>query len=159
MSGAQLTATRSYGAASFLLEMALGEAQLRERFGRALFDWRKRRGRGDAKRFSQAAAAGELEVSLRTYQHWEAAKHLPRSWADIEAVCEAIGVDAAVILGDAPAEEPRHLRAVSPGSEDPLDRLEERLTAALEVVQEAQAELLALRESRRAASGSPPRRG
>lgn len=135
MVGAKLAATGTGGLSTFLLEMALDEARLRERFAAALLDWRKRRGGGDAERFPQLEAARELGAGYRTYQHWEAADHLPRRWADVERILELIGATNSDLFAEDEPPAPIELEGASddPSQEPLLAELAELRTAIARV--------------------------
>lgn len=128
--------------------MALDEAKLRERFSAALVAWRTRRGGGDPKRFPQGDAAREVGVSLRTYQHWEGREHMPRRWADVEAVCGTIGIDSAAILSDADdLSETNGQRASSDPVEPKPTPLDAGIDRLLAEQQETRLEVERLREA------------
>lgn len=96
------TATFNVARATFLLEMALDRAQMKERLARVLLEERTKRGHGDPRRFPQPEMARLLSVALRTYQRWEAPDDpmLPY-WRNLEQIAATLDRDLADLVGDA----------------------------------------------------------
>lgn len=113
-----IAATRDSVRATFLLEVALDEARTRQRVADFLLQERSRRGHGDARRFPQPKMADLLGVSLRTYQHWEAADTMP-TWRNLEEVAGRLKVDVTDIIGEVSPE------VAAAGETEILDRLDE----------------------------------
>lgn len=92
---------------TFLLEVALDRARVKQRLAIALVDERSRRGGGDARRFPQPEMARELGYSLRQYQRLENPDDpsLPR-WGELEQIAERLGLDADRLFGDDGDEPP-----------------------------------------------------
>lgn len=94
--GVKESATTARQRATFLLEVALDEAQIKERLAAALREWRGRR--------SQLDVYAETGLSYRQYQRLENAQSLPR-WRTLEAIAERTGIDLADIVGDGEERE------------------------------------------------------
>jgi transcriptional regulator with XRE-family HTH domain len=98
------SATLHDARATFLLEVALDRARLKQRLAEALHRERVRRGGGDARRFPQPKMAELLGYSLRQYQRLENSEdpNLP-SWNDLERIAEVLELDAGELFA---SEEP-----------------------------------------------------
>lgn len=121
-----LAATHDGCRASFLLEVALDRARIKQRLAAILFAERERRGGGDARRFPQPEMARLLGYSLRQYQRLEDPddQNLP-NWSDLERIMGVLDLDATAIFENGqvpptppPPNELRELR-------DHLDRQHE----------------------------------
>lgn len=101
-----MSATLNDARATFLLEVALDRARLKQRLAEALYRERVLRGGGEARRFPQPKMAELLDYSLRQYQRLENADdpNLP-SWNDLERIADRLDLDAAALFGDAEDEE------------------------------------------------------
>jgi transcriptional regulator with XRE-family HTH domain len=119
-----MTATRERARATFLLQVALDEARTRQRIAAALLAARARLGGGDARRFPQPKMAEVLGVSLRTYQHWEAAETMPR-WRNLEEIADRLEVDVSELVGSGDAGQATE----SDGSRDLQRQILEELSA------------------------------
>lgn len=101
-----LSATRDVGRATFLLEVALDRARMKERLAAVLLAERAKRGHGDPRRFAQPAMADLLGYSLRQYQRLEDPDdpNLP-GWSKLEAIADKLGLEASGLFGgDADAQ-------------------------------------------------------
>lgn len=96
-----VSATWSDAGATFLLEVALDRARLKQRLAAVLYEERVKRGGGDARRFPQPKMAALLDYSLRQYQRLEDPDDggLP-SWADLERIADRLDLDGATLFGD-----------------------------------------------------------
>lgn len=136
-----LSATGNGGRATFLLEVALDRARIKQRFAKLLYDERVRRGGGDARRFPQPEMAQLLGIGMRQYQRWEDPDDgsLPY-WRNIEAIGEKLDVDVSDLFNAVqqlePEESPepadlaslrRELATEIGRLRDVTDQLEERL--------------------------------
>lgn len=95
----QTSATSARGLSTFLLEMALDEARIRERLSERLLAERETRGGGNTRRFPQPMMADLLDVTLRTYQEWEGAVRVP-SWRNLEKIAERLGIEITELFED-----------------------------------------------------------
>lgn len=137
---ANLSATRDGGRSTFLLEVALDRARMKQRLAAALLAQRVERGGGDARRFPQPAMAQLLGYSLRQYQRLEDPDdpNLP-TWNNIESIGDKLGLNASELFGDEPeGEQPA---ATPPLTTDEvlqrLDRIERTVESLVQVVTEA----------------------
>lgn len=111
--GVKESATTARQRATFLLEVALDEARIKERLAAALRKWRGPRSQLDVYR--------ETGLSYRQYQRLENAQSLPR-WRTLEELAERTGIDMAEIVGgDEEAE------AAEPTRDDEIHALREEL--------------------------------
>jgi len=149
---ANLSATHDVGRSTFLLEVALDRARMKQRLAAALLAQRVERGGGDARRFPQPAMAQLLGYSLRQYQRLEDPDdpNLP-TWNNIEAISAKLNLNASAIFGeDEPVEEPP--APATPPSDDLLFQKVEALETAVEALRTEIREALGLPSTRRAAS-------
>lgn len=139
--------------ATFLLEMALDQARIRQRIAERLTAWR------ESKNLIQPDAARVLGLSARQYQRLEKAQSTPR-WRTIEQVAERMEISVADLIG---MEELASLPASSqpPRTVDLDDERFERLFAELQILRDGQAGIQAAQESieKRLDALSAPRRG
>ena len=96
-----MSATRGDARATFLLEVALDRARLKQRLAETLLRERVERGGGEARRFPQPRMAELLGYSLRQYQRLEDPNDasLP-TWTDLERIADRLDLDASEIFGD-----------------------------------------------------------
>ena len=109
----QIAATNNRALSTFLLEMALDEAHIRERLAALLLAERAKRGGGDARRFPQPRMAALIEVETRAYQDWEAGVRIPK-WSNLEKIAEVLKLEVADLVGDSVqplVEEPKTQKA------------------------------------------------
>lgn len=126
---ANLSATRDGGRATFLLEVALDRARLKQRLAAVLLAERTERGLGDARRFPQPAMAAVLGYSLRQYQRLEDPDdpNLP-SWNNIEVIADKLGLDPSDLFGDDGSEpKPTENGSATPPPQSELDALRQDL--------------------------------
>lgn len=126
-----MTATPGVTRGTFLLEVALDRARVKQRLAAALTRERERRGGDDARRFPQPKMAELLGYSLRQYQRLEDPDDpsLPR-WDDLEKIADKLGLEGDELFGDATAE-PTTPEVASDAREARLDQLEARLEAGV----------------------------
>lgn len=150
-----LTATRDGGRATFLLEVALDRALVKQRLAAALLAERERRGGGDARRFPQPQMALLLGYSLRQYQRLEDGndQSLP-SWSDLDRIADTLGLDAGELFGEVSREDGPP--APASGGIDHAPLLERLLQEILEI-REGQ-DAIAQRLERLEARPTRPRR-
>lgn len=131
-----LAATTGGGRATFLLEMALDRARLKERLAARLFAERAARGHGDARRFPQPEMARLIGYSIRQYQRLEDPddQSLP-SFADLERIAGVLEFDVADLFADDDRVE------VTPSSDDEIAELRAEVAAALRQVEAERAEI------------------
>lgn len=146
-----VSATRRDGLSTFLLEMALDKARMKERLAAVLLEERKKRGHGDARRFPQPEMASLLGYSLRQYQRLEDPNEgsMP-VWGDLYEILDKLGRPHTDIFGD---EEPPPVEPPpdEPESGDPIKALSERFST----LERQMARIERLLESQ-ASTGSEP---
>lgn len=132
-----MSATWNATRSTFLLEVALDQARVRQRLAAALLRERGKRGRGDARKYPQPEMARLLNLSLRQYQRIEAGESMPR-WRTLEQMADRLDITVADLIGDS---DEAISEAAVPGEEwsrvfdrldeilGRLDRLEERSPA------------------------------
>lgn len=86
-----MTATTARHRATFMLEVALDAANVRERLAAALREWRGTR--------PQLAVYQLTGLSYRQYQRVENAQSMPR-WRNLEQLAERTGIDLAHVIGE-----------------------------------------------------------
>ena len=134
----KVSATHNRAMSTFLLEMALDEARLRQRLGERLLAEREQHGGGNARRFPQPRMAELLGVTLRTYQDWEGGNRVP-SWRNLEEIAAKLNVPVSELVGDAEtAAEEQPEATPSPDLVlQRLDQLEQSVESLRQVVVEA----------------------
>lgn len=139
----QVAAKSARGLSTFLLEMALDESRMRERFAAKLLAERTRRGGGDARRYPQPQMAELLGTTLRSYQGWEAGERMPR-WRNLERIAATLAWNVSELFED--DELPPEPEA------DRLTALEAKVSAGFHALEEA-IEQLAAQLRRRGRTG------
>lgn len=140
-----MSATSGGGRSTFLLEVALDRARLKQRLAETLIDERTRRGRGDARQFPQPQMADLLGYSLRQYQRLENPDdpNLP-TWSGIEAIAERLSIDAADLFASAETPDTPLTDAAESAPDEALLRrlVAEEVATALEATNALLARLL-----------------
>lgn len=120
--------------ATFLLEMALDQARIRQRIAERLIAWR---GAG-----IQPDAARALGISGRQYQRLEKAQSTPR-WRTIEQIADRMGISVGDLIG---VEDLLPATVQPPATVDLYDERFEQLVAELKGLRAGQVQIQAAQD-------------